>query len=217
MEDEKLGRAGIVATQVLCGAAVLAGLKTVPALWNLHLITQPVQTLQIALTIIVPVVILTYVFLVLLTSKTRSVWWSLGCGLLSLPVGTVVAALVALAFGAPTSFQFAARTWHWACLMSSLTVVPAAIVLGASWTDWQRVFAFTKPHGGVELAICIPAHGAALGAWVGAWPMPLDWERPWQEWPVCCTYGAGGGYLLGLVVTVILCFVNVRNVRPKQD
>ncbi len=38
-----------------------------------------------------------------------------------------------------------------------------------------------------------------------------------QEWPVCCTYGAGGGYLLGLVVTVILCFVNVRNVRPKQD
>jgi len=217
MEDEKLGRAGIVATQVLCGAAVVAGLKTVPALWNLHLITQPVQTLQIALTIIVPVVILTYVFLVLLTSKTRSVWWSLGCGLLSLPVGTVVAALVALAFGAPTSFQFAARTWHWACLMSSLTVVPAAIVLGASWTDWQRVFAFTKPHGGVELAICIPAHGAALGAWVGAWPMPLDWERPWQEWPVCCTYGAGGGYLLGLVVTVILCFVNVRNVRPKQD
>jgi len=217
MEDEKLGRAGIVATQVLCGAAVVAGLKTVPALWNLHLITQPVQTLQIALTIIVPVVILNYVFLVLLTSKTRSVWWSLGCGLLSLPVGTVVAALVALAFGAPTSFEFAARTWHWACLMSSLTVLPAAIVLGASWTDWQRVFAFTKPHGGVELAICIPAHGAALGAWVGAWPMPLDWERPWQEWPVCCTYGAGGGYLLGLVVTVILCFVNVRNVRPKQD
>jgi phosphatidylinositol glycan class F len=181
MEDEKLGRAGIVATQVLCGAAVVAGLKTVPALWNLHLITQPVQTLQIALTIIVPVVILNYVFLVLLTSKTRSVWWSLGCGLLSLPVGTVVAALVALAFGAPTSFEFAARTWHWACLMSSLTVLPAAIVLGASWTDWQRVFAFTKPHGGVELAICIPAHGAALGAWVGAWPMPLDWERPWQS------------------------------------
>jgi phosphatidylinositol glycan class F len=90
-------------------------------------------------------------------------------------------------------------------------------VLGASWTDWQRVFAFTKPHRGVELAICIPAHGAALGAWVGAWPMPLDWERPWQEWPVCCAYGAGGGYLLGLVVTVILCLVNVRNVRPKQD
>ncbi|CAM6046698.1 unnamed protein product [Sphagnum compactum] len=215
MEDEKLGRAGIVATQVLCGAAVLAGLKTVPALWNLHLITQPVQTLQIAL-----VFCFSFVLLSLVLVREIPLECNKECGLsegLVLSAGTVVAALVALAFGAPTSFEFAARTWHWACLMSSLTVLPAAIVLGASWTDWQRVFAFTKPHGGVELAICIPAHGAALGAWVGAWPMPLDWERPWQEWPVCCTYGAGGGYLLGLVVTVILCFVNVRNVRPKQD
>ncbi|CAM6024009.1 unnamed protein product [Sphagnum balticum] len=211
MEDEKLGRAGIVATQVLCGAAVVAGLKTVPALWNVHLITQPVQTLQIAL-------VFCFLFVLLSLVLVREILKK--CGLsegLVMSAGTVVAALVALAFGAPTSFESAARTWHWACLMSSLTVLPAAIVLGASWTDWQRVFAFTKPHGGVELAICIPAHGAALGAWVGAWPMPLDWERPWQEWPVCCTYGVGGGYLLGLVVTVILCFVNVRNVRPKQD
>lgn len=28
--------------------------------------------------------------------------------------------------------------------------------------------------------ICLPAHGAVIGAWFGAWPMPLDWERPWQ-------------------------------------
>jgi hypothetical protein len=28
--------------------------------------------------------------------------------------------------------------------------------------------------------ICIPAHGAVIGGWFGAWPMPLDWERPWQ-------------------------------------
>lgn len=28
--------------------------------------------------------------------------------------------------------------------------------------------------------ISLPAHGAVIGAWFGAWPMPLDWERPWQ-------------------------------------
>jgi hypothetical protein len=28
--------------------------------------------------------------------------------------------------------------------------------------------------------ISAPCHGAVLGAWLGAWPMPLDWERPWQ-------------------------------------
>jgi len=34
--------------------------------------------------------------------------------------------------------------------------------------------------GSVDLIICLPAHGAVIGAWFGAWPMPLDWERPWQ-------------------------------------
>ena len=28
--------------------------------------------------------------------------------------------------------------------------------------------------------IVIPAYGATVGGWFGAWPMPLDWERPWQ-------------------------------------
>lgn len=28
--------------------------------------------------------------------------------------------------------------------------------------------------------ISLPAYGAVIGAWFGAWPMPLDWERPWQ-------------------------------------
>ena len=28
--------------------------------------------------------------------------------------------------------------------------------------------------------ICLPAYAAVIGAWFGAWPMPLDWERPWQ-------------------------------------
>lgn len=32
----------------------------------------------------------------------------------------------------------------------------------------------------VDYMISAPAHGAVIGAWLGAWPMPLDWERPWQ-------------------------------------
>lgn len=37
-----------------------------------------------------------------------------------------------------------------------------------------------RPNGFVEYLICLPAHGAVIGGWFGAWPMPLDWERPWQ-------------------------------------
>ncbi|XP_063238024.1 uncharacterized protein LOC134539718 [Bacillus rossius redtenbacheri] len=29
-----------------------------------------------------------------------------------------------------------------------------------------------------------------LGAWLGAAVIPLDWDRPWQQWPVPCCLGA---------------------------
>lgn len=37
-----------------------------------------------------------------------------------------------------------------------------------------------RPNGSIEYLICLQAHGAVIGGWFGAWPMPLDWERPWQ-------------------------------------
>ncbi|KAK4773502.1 hypothetical protein SAY87_028521 [Trapa incisa] len=75
-------------------------------------------------------------------------------------------------------------------------------VFGSSWCDWQRIFAYTKPVWFLDYMVCLPAHGAIVGAWFGAWPMPLDWERPWQDWPICVSYGAVLGYLLGMVACV---------------
>uniref|UniRef100_A0AAZ3QME0 Phosphatidylinositol-glycan biosynthesis class F protein n=1 Tax=Oncorhynchus tshawytscha TaxID=74940 RepID=A0AAZ3QME0_ONCTS len=41
---------------------------------------------------------------------------------------------------------------------------------------------------------------SVVGAWLGAFPIPLDWDRPWQVWPVSCSLGGVIGYLTGLVV-----------------
>lgn len=41
------------------------------------------------------------------------------------------------------------------------------------------------------------AFGCALGAWLGAVPIPLDWDREWQKWPVTVVTGAFGGYVVG--------------------
>ncbi|KAK4395432.1 Phosphatidylinositol-glycan biosynthesis class F protein [Sesamum angolense] len=98
-----------------------------------------------------------------------------------------------------------------------LQFVPAASVFGSSWTDWHRIFAQTKPIGSTDFMICFPAHGAVLGAWFGAWPMPLDWERPWQEWPICVTYGAIFGYLLGLVVSFGFVVYHNQRQHGKGD
>ncbi|KAJ7566659.1 hypothetical protein O6H91_02G113400 [Diphasiastrum complanatum] len=115
-------------------------------------------------------------------------------------------AFLAIACGAPIAVEYASRTLHWSIFMSILLVLPAAMVLGTSWPDWHRIFALTRPKRDVEFLICIPAHGAAIGAWLGAWVMPLDWDRLWQDWPISCTYGAVGGYLSGLFVSSILTY-----------
>lgn len=45
---------------------------------------------------------------------------------------------------------------------------------------WNLYLLLFRPNASVDYMICLPAHGAVIGAWFGAWPMPLDWERPWQ-------------------------------------
>ncbi|KAF3572533.1 hypothetical protein F2Q69_00060913 [Brassica cretica] len=91
--------------------------------------------------------------------------------------------------------------------MSVFTFVPATAVFGASWTDWHRAFASMKPTGNIEYMIVTPAYGAIVGGWFGAWPMPLDWERPWQEWPICVCYGAIGGCIVGQILSLSLMFL----------
>lgn len=36
-----------------------------------------------------------------------------------------------------------------------------------------------------------------IGAWCGAVPIPLDWDEPWQKWPVTILTGAYLGYVVG--------------------
>lgn len=42
--------------------------------------------------------------------------------------------------------------------------------------------------------------GTALGAWLGAIPIPLDWDREWQKWPVTIVAGMYAGAVMGGVL-----------------
>ena len=61
---------------------------------------------------------------------------------------------------------------------------------GSFW-EWQRVLAW----GGGAAFVPVDflwfggAWGSLAGAWMGAIPIPLDWDRPWQRWPVTCVAG----------------------------
>ncbi|KAJ0440627.1 putative GPI biosynthesis protein Pig-F [Helianthus annuus] len=196
-------------SHLICGIGLASSFWLAINVFSINLIDYPVQTLW------APVVILVYSFF--RNDKNQSSYLkAVARGLLGLPVGAVVNALGAIALGAPVGSRYILRTLNWSLLMSAFTFAPAASVYGSSWVDWHRIFANTKLIESIDYMICIPAYGAVIGAWFGAWPMPLDWERTWQEWPICVTYGAIIGYLVGLLASFGFV-VRVSRQRVKGD
>ncbi|KAJ6843803.1 phosphatidylinositol-glycan biosynthesis class F protein [Iris pallida] len=171
-------------------------------IYGWDIVSHPSQTLLLLLAVEAPIVIGAYSWL--RRDRGRcSFLLAAGRGLLAIPIGALLNAFGAIVLGAPVGIKYWINTIYWSLLMSLLTFVPAVCVFGSSKTDWQTVLSLSKLSETVDCMISIPAHGAVIGAWLGAWPMPLDWERPWQEWPICVTYGALAGYLFGLLASSV--------------
>ena len=97
-------------------------------------------------------------------------------------------------------------TLAWAVLAAALAAVPAAASLGGDPDAWLAAL-FVRGGGGGgggalrhdHLSLAAPLIGTALGAWAGAFAVPLDWGAPWQCWPLPVAYGAvighGAGHL----------------------
>ncbi|KAL2510126.1 GPI biosynthesis protein Pig-F [Forsythia ovata] len=171
--------AKVLVLHLICGLGLASGFWAAHYFYSINLVSNPAETLRLIWIVEASVVILLYSLFRLNPDKCSYSRAVVGA-LLGLPAGAIVNALGAIVLGAPVGLQHFRKTVHWSLLMSVFTLVPAASVFGSSWTDWHRIFAQTKPIGPVDYMICLPAHGAVIGAWFGAWPMPLDWERSWQ-------------------------------------
>ncbi|WAQ84682.1 hypothetical protein PtA15_5A255 [Puccinia triticina] len=94
-----------------------------------------------------------------------------------------------------------------ACFLGLLSFFPASLLLGWNQArekpNWIRIFSTFQPKNEIEVAILFPAIGACVGTWLGAIPIPLDWDQPWQAWPITCLVGASGGHAVGSVVSII--------------
>ncbi|XVF23341.1 hypothetical protein REPUB_Repub13aG0029800 [Reevesia pubescens] len=203
-------------THVCCGLVLAVGFWLAHNVYSINLVSDPTNTLRLIWAIECPGVILLFSCFRQKPEKC-SYLKAVARGLLGLPVGALFNALGALALGAPVGLQYLEKTVNWSLLMSLFTFVPAASIYGSSWTDWHRIFACTKPKGSLDFMLCLPAHGAVIGAWFGAWPMPLDWERPWQDWPICVSYGAMAGYVGGMVGSFGLALMRVGQKQLKAE
>ncbi|CAK9786876.1 hypothetical protein CC85DRAFT_289461 [Cutaneotrichosporon oleaginosum] len=93
-----------------------------------------------------------------------------------------------------------------ALTLALLTAWPVVYVLGipSMYDDgivgrWRmtRLVCATDAHDARERALAYPLAGALVGAWAGAVPLALDWDRPWQSWPLTPLVGALGGFVAG--------------------
>ncbi|KAJ6588217.1 GPI biosynthesis protein family Pig-F-domain-containing protein [Mycena capillaripes] len=126
---------------------------------------------------------------------------NLGNAWLATAAASVFFHAVLILFGAPLA-SHVWQTYLLALLLAVLTVFPSAYTIGSpldsvmSWMTWVRLFAEFSVRTPVERAMLYPAVGTIIGCWLGAIPIALDWDRPWQAWPLTPALGAVVGYIL---------------------
>jgi phosphatidylinositol glycan class F len=119
--------------------------------------------------------------------------------LLSLFTIPLLAALQIL-FGAPLTSHLP-HTLLSSAHIALLAIFPLIYVHGTDSRKWREIVGAHSPVDEVFGG----AVGAFLGAWVGAVPIPLDWDREWQKWPVTIVTGAYLGYMVGKVAGGWFC------------
>ncbi|KAI1467949.1 GPI biosynthesis protein family Pig-F-domain-containing protein [Daldinia caldariorum] len=95
-------------------------------------------------------------------------------------------------FGAPF-LTHVEHTFLGAAHLSALALFPLFYSRGVSGADWHEVLSASAPLDEPFAGLV----GACVGAWLGAVPIPLDWDREWQKWPVTIVAGVYAGYLVG--------------------
>lgn len=86
--------------------------------------------------------------------------------------------------------------------VSLLAALPIFYTHGVSAAGWGDVSAAWLPFD--DAGVWGGAVGTVVGAWFGAIPIALDWDREWQKWPCTVLWGALIGWGFGRVLTNIL-------------
>lgn len=100
--------------------------------------------------------------------------------------------LLQILMGAPATTHLP-QTLLTSSHIALLTIFPLVYVHGIEKQKWREILALWSPLDEVFGG----AVGCLVGAWLGAVPIPLDWDREWQKWPVTIVTGVYTGYILG--------------------
>ncbi|XP_078261120.1 phosphatidylinositol-glycan biosynthesis class F protein [Rhinoraja longicauda] len=117
-------------------------------------------------------------------------------------------------YGAPLLVSFK-ETFLFAVLLSTFTTFRCLCVRGPNVQVWIRVFSKNGALSIWDTSLQITTISTLFGAWLGAFPIPLDWDRPWQVWPISCTLGATLGFTVSLVIAPLWIYWNRKHLTYK--
>lgn len=115
--------------------------------------------------------------------------------LLTLAVGVPVLFVGLVLLGGPLTTHHA-ETALCAAHIAFLAAPPLFYTRGVQPRAWRETAALLLPGD----AVWGGSLGAVVGAWLGAVPIPLDWDREWQKWPVTIVTGAYLGWAAGRIL-----------------
>lgn len=102
--------------------------------------------------------------------------------------------IIAILFGAELFCKYE-ETLMLSLMLMLLTALPPCLYLGPNFA--LGAILGDEPSSSNPLSPIFQhvVRITLLGVWLGAFVIPLDWDRPWQEWPVPCCVGALMGYV----------------------
>ncbi|EYE91328.1 PIG-F family protein [Aspergillus ruber CBS 135680] len=120
-------------------------------------------------------------------------------------LATPILSILLVLFGAPLTTHNL-ETLLCAAHMAVLSATALVYVHGVDGSTWREVWGVGRPAD----AVWGGALGTGVGAWFGAVPIPLDWDRPWQAYPITILTGAYIGYALGSLISRSSCLYGKR-------
>lgn len=141
-----------------------------------------------------------------ISSKAKKIWYKYLKEIFKfLLIGfllSIIYYIVIILFGAPV-FMHHEETTMLTATLTILTFVPASLHLGVDGALEILTGAQLQKGNILVDAIKINIQGTLLGTWLGAIVIPLDWDRPWQVWPIPCVLGALFGYTIAHFITLV--------------
>lgn len=112
--------------------------------------------------------------------------------------------IILIIIGAPLASNIQ-ETYLLSVHLSFIIFYPLLIFFKLDYNLFFKIFVLDKKYRFIFSNMVLSCSFLAIiGTWIGVIPIPLDWDRDWQKWPITLLSGAYIGSLAGSLITLVV-------------